>query len=299
MELRHLKYFVVVAEELHFTRAADRLNMAQPPLSQQIHQLEDELGVQLFYRNKRQVELSAAGKIFLESVYKILNDIEKACDAAQRTHRGELGKIVVGFTGAATFGILTNLLQPYRTKFPLIDLVVLQLNTTDQIQSLLNGEIDIGILYVPVENSGLIFKVIHQQPFIIAMPKNHPLASKSDPIEVQELSKESFIMIPRKAGQVYYDTIINICHSAGFSPNIGPEVYELNTSISLVAAGMGIALVPDSIQTLRINGITYRHLKNPGSTLKTALVWRNDESSPLVHKFIALAEQNIQKLEQP
>jgi DNA-binding transcriptional LysR family regulator len=299
MELRHLKYFVVVAEELHFTRAADRLNMAQPPLSQQIHQLEDELGVQLFYRNKRQVELSAAGKIFLESVYKILNDIEKACDAAQRTHRGELGKIVVGFTGAATFGILPNLLQPYRTKFPLIDLVVLQLNTTDQIQSLLNGEIDIGILYVPVENSGLIFKVIHQQPFIIAMPKNHPLASKSDPIEVQELSKESFIMIPRKAGQVYYDTIINICHSAGFSPNIGPEVYELNTSISLVAAGMGIALVPDSIQTLRINGITYRHLKNPGSTLKTALVWRNDESSPLVHKFIALAEQNIQKLEQP
>ncbi|MBP2630657.1 MAG: transcriptional regulator, LysR family [Firmicutes bacterium] len=296
MELRHLKYFVVVAEELHFTRAADRLNMAQPPLSQQIHQLENELGVQLFYRNKRQVELSAAGEIFLKSVYKILNDIEKACDTAQRTHRGELGKIVVGFTGAATFGILPHLLQPYRTKFPLVDLAVLQLNTTDQIQSLLNGEINIGIIYVPVKNPGLTFKVIHQQPFIIAMPKNHPLASKSDPIELQELSKETFIMIPRKAGQVYYDTIINIFHSAGFSPNIGPEVYELQTSISLVAAGMGVALVPDSIQTLRIDGLAYRHLKNPGSTLKTALVWRNDEASPLVHEFIALAEENIQKL---
>jgi len=293
MELRHLRYFVVVAEELHFTRAAERLNMAQPPLSQQIHQLENELGVELFYRTKRQVKLTAAGKILLKNVYKILNDIEKACDSAQRAHRGEMGKIIVGFTGSATFDILPNLIQTYRRKFPLVNLAVLQLSTTDQIHSLLNGEINIGILCAPIENSELKFEVIRQEPFIIAMPKDHPLASKSTPIEVQELSKELFIMTSREAGQIYYDIIINICHNAGFSPNVTQEVNELHTSISLVAAGMGVALVPYSIQNFRIRGIIYHQLKNSVSTLKTALAWRNDEKSPLVHSFITLAKKII------
>ncbi|MBP2661963.1 MAG: transcriptional regulator, LysR family [Firmicutes bacterium] len=296
MELRHLRYFVAVAEELHFTRAAERLNMAQPPLSQQIRQLESELGVQLFQRTKRQVELTAAGKNFLKNVYKILIDLDKTCDSAQRAQKGEIGNIVVGFTGTATYDILPKLLQPYRSEFPFVDISVLQLSTTDQIQSLLNGEINIGILCAPIKNSQLNFEVIHQEPFIIAMPRNHPLASKSGPIEVQEFSKELFIMIPRNSGQIYYDTIINICHNAGFSPNITQEVHELHTSISLVAAGMGVALVPDSIQNLRVRGITYRQLKNSVSTLKTALAWRNDETSPLVHTFIALAKKSIQKL---
>ncbi|AJQ25419.1 LysR family transcriptional regulator [Pelosinus fermentans] len=296
MELRHLRYFVAVAEELHFTRAAERLNMAQPPLSQQIRQLESELGVQLFQRTKRQVELTAAGKNFLKNVYKILIDLDKTCDSALRAQKGEIGNIIVGFTGTATYDILPKLLQPYRSKFPSVDISVLQLSTTDQIQSLLNGEINIGILCAPIKNSQLNFEVIHQEPFIIAMPRNHPLASKSGPIEVQEFSKELFIMIPRNSGQIYYDTIINICHNAGFSPNITQEVHELHTSISLVAAGMGVALVPDSIQNLRVRGITYRQLKNSVSTLKTALAWRNDETSPLVHTFIALAKKSIQKL---
>jgi len=296
MELRHLRYFVAVAEELHFTRAAERLNMAQPPLSQQIRQLESELGVQLFQRTKRQVQLTAAGKNFLKNVYKILIDLDKTCDSAQRAQKGEIGNIVVGFTGTATYDILPKLLQPYRSEFPFVDISVLQLSTTDQIQSLLNGEINIGILCAPIKNSQLNFEVIHQEPFIIAMPRNHPLASKSGPIEVQEFSKELFIMIPRNSGQIYYDTIINICHNAGFSPNITQEVHELHTSISLVAAGMGVALVPDSIQNLRVRGITYRQLKNSVSTLKTALAWRNDETSPLVHTFIALAKKSIQKL---
>ncbi|MCC5464611.1 LysR family transcriptional regulator [Pelosinus baikalensis] len=296
MELRHLRYFVAVAEELHFTRAAERLNMAQPPLSQQIRQLESELGVQLFQRTKRQVELTAAGKNFLKNVYKILIDLDKTCDSAQRAQKGEIGNIVVGFTGTATYDILPKLLQPYRSEFPFVDISVLQLSTTDQIQSLLNGEINIGILCAPIKNSQLNFEVIHQEPFIIAMPRNHPLASKSGPIEVQEFSKELFIMIPRNSGQIYYDTIINICHNAGFSPNITQEVHELHTSISLVAAGMGVALVPDSIQNLRVRGITYRQLKNSVSTLKTALAWRNDETSPLVHTFIALAKKSIKKL---
>lgn len=295
MEVRHLRYFIAVAEELHFTRAADRLHMAQPPLSQQIHQLESELGVQLFHRTKRQVALTAAGKIFLKQVYKILIDIEKTCESARRAQRGEIGNIIVGFTGTATYDILPNLLQPYRSTFPFVDISVLQLSTTDQIQSLLNEEINIGILCAPIQNSQLNFEVIHQESFIIAMPRNHPLATKSDPIEIEEFSKELYIMIPRKSGQTYYDSIINICHTAGFSPNITQEVHELHTSISLVAAGMGVAIVPSSIQNLRVKGIIYRQLASV-SALKTALAWRNDETSPLVHAFIRLARETYAEI---
>lgn len=293
MELRRLKYFAAVAEELNFTRAAERLNIAQPPLSQQIHQLETELGVQLFKRTKRQVELTATGKIFLKNVYKIFDDIEKAYDIAQRTHRGEIGIITVGFTGTATFDILPNLIRAYRRSFPLVDLTVHQLNTTDQVHSLLKGEVNVGILCAPIENPELNSMVVQQEPFIIAIPENHRLVSKSDPIEVQELSTDLFIMTPRKAGQIYYDTIINICHNAGFSPNVAQETYELHTSISLVAAGIGVALVPYSFQNFQLKGVVYRQLKNSVSTLKTALAWRKDETSPLVHRFIGLAKEII------
>jgi DNA-binding transcriptional LysR family regulator len=291
MELRHLKYFVAVAEELNFSRAAERLKISQPPLSQQIHQLENELGVQLFFRTKRQVELTDAGKAFLESTYKILSNIEKACETARHSQKGEFGKIAIGFTGTATFDILPNLMQSYRTRYPFVDLTVCQINTTNQVQSLLKSEIDIGILCSPVTSPDLEFAVIRKEPFIVALPENHPLASKTDLLEVQELSSELFIMTPRKAGQIYYDMVIGVCYNAGFSPIITQEVHELHTALSLVSACMGIALVPCSIQNFRINGIVYRQLKNSTSTLKTALVWRKDETAPIVHNFLNLAKE--------
>jgi DNA-binding transcriptional LysR family regulator len=293
MELRHLRYFVAVAEELHFSRAADRLNIAQPPLSQQIHQLEKELGVQLFFRTKRKVELTAAGKVFLENAYKILTSIEKACKTAQQAYKGEIGKIAVGFTGTAIFDILPKLMQYYRMRCPFVDLTVHQLNTENQIQSLLKKEINIGILCAPVINTDLEFEVIHQDPFIVALPENHPLALETNSIEVQKLSSELFIMTPRKAGQIYYDIIINICHHAGFSPKIVQEVHELHTALSLVSAGMGITLVPYSIQDFHINGIVYRQLKDPISPLETALAWRKDERSSIVHNFLNLVKEKF------
>lgn len=293
MELRHLRYFVAVAEELNFSRAADRLNIAQPPLSLQIYQLEKELGVQLFFRTKRKVELTASGKILLESTYKILDNINKACETAQQAYRGEIGKITIGFTGTAVFDILPKLMQYYRARCPFVDLTVQQLNTENQIQSLLKNEINIGILCAPVKNSDLEFEVIHQDPFVVAFPQNHPLASETTSIEVQELSTELFIMTPRKLGQIYYDNIINICHHAGFSPNIVQEVHELHTALSLVSAGMGITLVPYSIQDFHINGIVYRQLKDPISPLKTALAWRKDERSSIVHNFLSLAKEKF------
>lgn len=293
MELRHFRYFVAVAEELHFSQAANRLGMAQPPLSQQIHQFENELGVQLFDRTKHKVELTAAGNVLLKDIYKILNDIEKACDSAQRASRGEIGNLILAFTETAIFDILPNLMQCYRTKYPFVDISVLQLKTSDQVPALLKDEINIGIICGPVKNPDLEFEVIRQEPFVVALPANHPLALKTTLIEIQELSSESFIMTPRKSGQIYYDIIINICHYAGFSPNIIQEVHELPTALSLVAAGIGIALVPYSIQNFHINGIVYRQLKNSISVLKTALVWRKDKSSSIVHNFLSLAKETF------
>lgn len=289
MELRHLRYFVAVAEELHFSLAAQKLNIAQPPLSQQIQQLENELGVRLFLRTKRQVKLTYAGKVFLDNALKILNDLERACEATQRAHRGELGKIIVAFTGTATYDILPNLIQLYQARYPLVDLTVFQLVTTAQVEALLTGEIDVGILCAPLEIAELNVGVIRYEPFVVALPADHPLAEKTGGIEAGELAAELFIMTPRKLGPAYYDVIINICHNAGFSPNVVQESGELGTILALVAAKMGISLVPHSLQNIHMEGVVYRQLKNPFPKLQTALAWRKSENSPVVHTFLELA----------
>ena len=288
MELRHLHYFIAVAEELHFTRAANRLNMAQPPLSQQIQNLEVEIGVPLFYRTKRQVELTDAGKIFLEKAYQVIADIEKACVAAQNTHQGKLGRLIVGFTGIATFNMLPHLIPAYRAMYPLVELTLRQLGTADQAQALLKEELQVGILCLPVVTSELNFEVVYRDSFVVALPKNHPLASESQYIEVQQLAQESFIITTRKVGEGYHDGIINICRHAGFEPRISQEVHELQTSVSLVAAGMGIALLPYSIQKLQIKGVVYRRIKNAIPPLETAIAWNKNQKSPSVQKFLDL-----------
>jgi DNA-binding transcriptional LysR family regulator len=288
VELRHLRYFIAVAEELSFSQAANRLNMAQPPLSQQIKKLEEELGVSLFYRTKRQVVLTDAGKIFLEQAYQIFADCDRACDMAQKTARGELGHLVIGFTGVASFDILPRLISFYRSMYPRVELILRQLGTAEQVQELLGKKIQVGILCLPVENSELNFEVIQKEPFVVALPKTHVLASRIAPIEVSELAQEEFIMTTRKVGQGYYDVIINICQQAGFSPNIAQKVHELQTTVSLIAAGMGIALMPYSIQKFQTPGVVYKRLKNTISMLETSIAWRKDETSPSVQSFLAV-----------
>jgi len=294
MELRHLRYFIAVAEKLSFSQAAISLNMAQPPLSQQIKKLEEELGILLFHRTKRQVVLTAAGKTFLEKAYQILIDCDQACDLAQKAARGELGHLVIGFNGASSFDILPRLISAYRNMYPHVELILKQLGTAEQVQELIGSKIQIGILCLPVENSELNFKVIQKETFIVALPKKHVLASRITPIEMHELAQEEFIMTTRKVGQGYYDRIINICHQAGFSPSIAQEVHELQTAVSLIAAGMGIALMPYSIQKFQTPGVVYKKLKNTISTIsmmETAITWRKDETSPSIQSFLAVANK--------
>ncbi|QDR81724.1 LysR substrate-binding domain-containing protein [Sporomusa termitida] len=288
MELRHLHYFIAVAEELHFSRAASRLKMAQPPLSQQIQNLETEIGAPLFYRTKRQVALTEAGKVFLEKAYQIIADVQKAGVAARNTQQGKQGCLIVGFTGIATFNMLPRLIPAYRARYPLVELTLRQLGTTEQARALLQEELQVGILCLPVITAELNFEVVCRDAFVVALPQNHQLA-ECQSVDVRQLAPNSFIMTTRKVGEGYHDGIINICRHAGFEPRISQEVHELQTSVSLVAAGMGIALLPGSIQKLNIKGVVYRPLTNAIPPLETAIAWHKNEKSPRVENFLALA----------
>ncbi|MEK4884861.1 LysR substrate-binding domain-containing protein [Bacillus sp. FSL W8-1127] len=292
LELRHLKYFVTVAEELHFGKAAARLNMAQPPLSSQIRQLEEEIGVPLFHRTKRKVELTKEGQVFLEKVYLILKNLEDAIETVRMVNRGEIGEIAIGFISSASYDILPAIIQHYRKKYPNIHIDLLQLTTEEQVKALHEGRIDVGILCHPIENDNVLFEVIRQEPMVIALPKDHPLARETSSINLNDLSNDPFIVTGRKANQRHYDTLIKLCYQAGFSPKVVQETKELSTVLSLVSSGMGVALVPASIQSIFKNKVIYRNIRNHPYTT-TALAWKSGNLSPTVRAFIELVKKSI------
>ncbi|MFC7395503.1 LysR family transcriptional regulator [Scopulibacillus cellulosilyticus] len=290
MELRHLRYFIAVAEELHFGKAAERLKIAQPPLSHQIKQLETELGVPLLYRTKRKVELTEAGKVFLKRCYQILSDVNKACEEAQSIYRGEIGQLTIGF-GGAVYDLLPPILDIYQNKYPNLKIIFQQLTTSDQVKALTEGKIDVGLLVSPIDSPHLKFEVIREEPFIAALPKTHRLAKLKQPIDVSELANEPFIMTPRSVGPSYYDAIISLCFQAGFSPKTSQEVQELQTILALVASGMGAALLPSSFQFLKNDDVVYLPLKKSKATCKIAAAWHKDNKSPIVHSFLNLIRE--------
>lgn len=293
MELRHLKYFQAVAEELHFGKAAVRLKMAQPPLSLQIRQLEEEMGVALFLRTKRSVELTEEGKVFLEKVYPLFESLDKAIETVKMVSRGEVGEIVIGFIATAAYDILPIIIKHYRIQYPGIHVVLKQLTTSEQLKALQEGTIHIAILSEPKESNEINFELIRKEPLVVALPKEHSLAAKTSSIELINLSNEPFVLTRRTANQNYYDAVINCCYQEGFSPQIEQETGEMSTVISLVAAGIGIALVPASMQLLLQNDVVYQKIKNNKFNTVTAFAWRSENQSPIVHAFIDLVKEQV------
>jgi DNA-binding transcriptional LysR family regulator len=286
LELRHLRYFLTLSEELNFSRAAKRLNISQPPLSQQIRQLEEELGVRLFFRTKRSVTLTDAGKLYREKVRLIMEELEKAGKLARKAGQGAAGHIGVGFAGIA-FGIMPQLIQGFRQAYPAVGLSVRQICTTDQIEALRNNDIQVGILCAPVENSDIGFNVIHREDFIVALSANHSLAVSESSVDIRNLSAERFVITPQKSGKSYYNHIINICRNAGFDIIIEQEAEEIHTILSLVAAGIGVSLVPEFARNLRLKGISYHSIANTfPHSLETAIAWRDGERSLIVNSFV-------------
>ena len=289
MELRHLRYFVTLAEELHFGRAAERLHIAQPPLSQQIRQLETELGFSLFYRTKRSVQLTEAGIVFLVEAQRILTQLTLAIQVGRQVSRGEIGQLVIGFVSSTAYNVLPPILRTFRSHFPNVKLGLQELTTDQQVQWLREKRIDIGLFRPPIEDDGFSVEPIFEEALMVALPENHALANQSE-VSLRSLAHESFIMIPRNVAPGLYDPIISSCQQAGFSPIVAQEAIQMQTIVSLVAAEMGVAIVPASLQQLQRPGIVYKAIAESTPKVTIAMIWHPD-SSAIVQRFLEVVRQ--------
>jgi DNA-binding transcriptional LysR family regulator len=288
-----MRKFVIVAEESHFGRAAERLRMAQPPLSQQIKALEAELGVTLFRRTTRKVELTAAGERFLQRARSILAAVDDAVTEAAQVADGRLGRIAIGFTGSATYDLLPSLVRVLRADLPGIELDIHgEMLTPDQVTALTEGSLDLGLLRPPVRSSAVEVHVLRREPLIAVLPEHHALAARSR-VQLADLKDDPFITYPSHHRSVVYDAVMDACQRAGFVPVNVHEVGETSTLVSFVAAGLGVALVPASVQHLRITGATYLPLAGTTQEVELALATRAGETSPLVARVRARTQALI------
>ena len=290
MELRHLRYFVAVAEELHVGRAAVRLHLAQPPLSRQIQQLEREIGVPLFIRSHRRVQLTAARQAFLAGARRTLAEADRAVHDAQRAQRGEIGRLSLGFVGTATAEALPLLLQAFRRQYPHVELALQSMTTQEQVAALQNKRIQIGLLRPPLDDPQITLRALLYESLVAVLPERHPLASL-ERIALRTLANEPFILYPRSDSPRVRDTIVGVCQAAGFSPTITQEAREMETIAGLVAGGIGVALVIGSVANLRHTGVVYKDIEDYLPPWELALAWWRDEDSPVARAFINVAEE--------
>jgi DNA-binding transcriptional LysR family regulator len=301
MELRHLRYFIAVAEEKHVTRAAERLGMQQPPLSQQIRALERELDVQLFRRKPRGVELTDAGTALLADSRAILSHIDHAFATTKRTARGEQGKLSVGFTSSAPFHpYVPRIIRTFREAFPLVSLTLEEGGTTELIDQLRHERIDAAFIRTAIANQeGLVVNPLLQEPMMVALPHSHVLArraSANKALPLKALAAETFIVYRRHNGPGLYDAILSACNAAGFSPRIGQEAPRIVSTLNLVAAGLGVSLVPESLQRMRLDGVVFRRVTGPPHPKAPLyLASRHGETSAVVRKFLQLVRRPQQK----
>ncbi|MBD2258300.1 LysR family transcriptional regulator [Pseudanabaena sp. FACHB-2040] len=288
MELRQLKYFVTVAEELNFRRAAERLFMEQPPLSRQIRQLEDELSVELFYRSRRGVTLTPAGQAFLDEARLTLAQAERAAKVAQQAVQPK--KLTVGFSICAFNRVLPEIIQSYRQQLPDVVVTLTEMSTEAQIQALLNGTIDIGFVHAPISHPALLTVTLLSEPLVVALPSNHPLTHQAQ-IDLRSLANEPFIVCPESVKPDLYGQFMRLCQEAGFSPQIVQEASPPEVVLGFVASGMGVSLVASGAEARHSAGVTYRALSTPTPLLEIAAAWRKQQVSPVLEDFLALVKQ--------
>lgn len=296
MELRHLRYFVTVAEEGHVTRAAERLGMQQPPLSQQIRALERELGVQLFRRKPRGVELTEPGRTFLSDARAVLAHIDHAFAATHRTARGEEGRIAIGFTSSAPFHpFVPRVIRAFRDSVPQVALTLEESGTTELIDDLRGERVDAAFIRTPVANQmGLTVDLLLDEAMVVALPSSHALGEHRPDgaaLSLAMLAAETFVVYRRRSGPGLYDAIFAACHGAGFSPQVGQEAPRIVSTLNLVAAGLGIAIVPASLQRMQMDGVIYRPLQGqPQPRAPLLLATRRGDTGPVVRRFLNLVK---------
>jgi DNA-binding transcriptional LysR family regulator len=295
MELRQLRYFVTVAEELHFARAAERLHLAQQSLSFQIKQLEQELGTVLFERTTRRVELTAAGHAFLKEVEIVFEHLQKAVEHARKAGRGEAGRLVVGYHSMTLYNIMPSIVRRFRERFPDVEVVLQEMISPGLEECILSGEVDIGLAGLSGRHpTGLAHEILYCDTVAVALPKGHPLETCDD-IPLTALANESFVMYSRIQKKQGFDQIIALCQRCGFSPHIVQEAATESAVISLVAGGIGIAIVVKSLQNVRTDEVSYRRLVDPVTEADFGIVWKHKNLSPLVKAFVQTAQDVTQE----
>ena len=290
MELRHLRYFLAVAEELHFGRAAAKLHISQPPLSQQIRRLEKELQAPLFQRTKRHVELTNAGRVFLEEARALVAQAEQAASSAQRASRGEIGQLVVGCALWADFLNGGRIIELFAHRHPDVEVELRDLTATEQISALESGRIHVGILRPPVPSKYLVSECLISENLVVAFSRGHPFKHR-DRVPWTALVDQPYVLFSRRRAPAFEALIASACHQAGVTLKVKYEVEHPQTVLAVVEAGLGVSLVPASLQTSKRPGIAYRPLSPPGPQLETVIAWRRGSDLPLVQTFVGVARE--------
>jgi DNA-binding transcriptional LysR family regulator len=296
VELRHLRYFIAVAEEGHITRAAERLGMQQPPLSQQIRALERELDVQLFRRKPRGVELTDAGRAYLNSARAILGQLAHAAETTRRAGRGEEGRISVAFTSSIAFHpLVPRAIREFRETFPLVAVTLAEGTRTDLLERIESDRVDAALIWYTANLEGLVSHPLLEEPFVVALPEGHAFARSParSILQLKRLSNETFVVNSRGGPRsVMPNSVLAACHAAGFSPRIGQEAPHVISTLPLVAAGIGIAIVPASLQHMNIRGVVYRRLAgNTPLKVPLNLASRRGDTSAVVRQFVSLVRR--------
>ena len=292
MDLRHIRYFIAVAEELNFTRAAARLGIGQPPLSQQIKDLETELGTALLRRVPHGAELTEAGRVFLEEGRLALAASEQAVVAVRRATRGEFGRLNLGFTSSAHFNTaVPSIIRDFARRYPNVALRLDEENTGKLLDALTSGTVDVAFTHSGLQgDSRLNLVLVRVEPLVAALPLAHR-CSDASVVRLRDLAGDDFVMKRRSVGPELYRAVLDACHDVGFEPKMGPEAPQLATVVSFVAAELGVALVPASMQHVQAAGVAYVPLGDVQPSVKLHLVWRRQEASRVVGNFVALVRE--------
>jgi DNA-binding transcriptional LysR family regulator len=291
IELRQLRYFVAVAEENHFGRAAARLHMTQPPLSQTIQSLEAMLGTPLFARTKRSVALTPAGAALLPEARRILQQAGVLPDLARRAASGESGLLSLSFVSTADYSVLPPLLREFRERYPQVQIDLREATSDVQLDDLMQGRIDAGLLIPPLPDKAkteIDYLTVLSEPLILAAPHGLKALRGKSRVSLKTLADAPLIIFPRRIAPAFHDAILACFRDAGLTPRIGQEAIQMQTIVGLVSAGMGIALVPQSVSNLKRPGVEYKPLTDKTLSVETGLAWRRDNTSPVLRAFLEL-----------
>jgi DNA-binding transcriptional LysR family regulator len=288
IELRHLRYFIAVAENLHFGRAAQQLNLAQPPLSQQIRQLEAILGYPLFLRNTRSVRLTPAGEIYLERTRRIFHSLERDIREMQQVAQGQMGSLHVGFVGSAMLTGLPGILRAHREAYPSVELHLNELYSSRISAGLEGGTLDIGILRDADPSASLHIETLYTEPFVALLPAHHPLAKRRT-LSPAALRDEPFVFYPRSASIRAYEKPLSICESFGFRPHIAQEATHWLTILRLVGTGIGVSIAPACVRSIVSNEAVCIPFRDVSVVSHVEIAWRNGDDRAMIDRFAQLA----------